>query len=102
MGLFLATIATALHFHAWWWMLSILKREVLGNPVFQSTYDILIEVVFCALGFLLQVVLGVGSGNQYGVCFESKRDENGILLPFFYFTYIYRKEEVQETGLDLV
>ena len=41
-------------------------------------------------------MLGVGSGNHFGVTWESRREEWGMLLPFLYLTYILRTREEQE------
>ena len=49
---------------------------------------------------LVQVLLGVGSGNHFGVTWENRREEWGMLLPFLYLTYILRTREEQDPEED--
>ena len=50
-------------------------------------------MVFFLLGFLGQACLGVGSTNHFGITKESEMEQEGIMLPFIYFTYIMRQKD---------
>ena len=86
--LFISVIATALHFHVWWGVTDVIKNEVFGD----SAYP---EFIFLCLGFLVTMFLGVGSGNHYGVSWENLKEEDGVLLPFIYLTYILRDRSME-------
>ena len=105
--LILSTIATALHFHGYWDLFTIIKHELTGGlhkklPEDGSLEDVVPEIVFFLLGFLGQACLGVGSTNHFGITKETEMREDGIMLPFIYITYILRRPEEPEGGEDVV
>ena len=64
-------------------------------------------MVFFLLGFLGQACLGVGSTNHFGITKESEMEQEGIMLPFIYITYILRRpqrgeEEGEELFVDVI
>ena len=96
--LILSTIATALHFHGYWDLFTIIKHELTGGlhkelPEDRSLEDVVPEIVFFLLGFLGQACLGVGSTNHFGITKETEMREDGIMLPFIYITYIMRQKD---------
>ena len=101
--LILSTISTALLFHGYWDLFTIIKHELTGGlhkelPEDGSLEDILPEIVFFLLGFLGQACLGVGSTNHFGITKETEMGEEGIMLPFIYITYILGRPERGEEG----
>ena len=110
--LVLSTIATALHFHGYWDLLTLIKHELTGGldkelPEDGSMEDIIPEIVFFILGFLGLACLGVGSTNHFGITKEEEVGEQGIMLPFIYITYILRRpqrgeEEGEELFVDVI
>ena len=104
--LILSTIATAFHFHGYWDLFTIIKHEVTGGldkklPEDGSWEDIIPEISFFLLGFLGQACLGVGSTNHFGLTKETQMEEEGIMLPFIYITYILRRPQRGEEGEEL-
>lgn len=104
--LVLSTISTALHFHGYWDLITILKLELTSSfyktlPEDGSAEDIIPEIIFFILGFLGQACLGVGSSNHFGVAKETEIDEDGVMLPFIYITYILRRPQEGEEGEEL-
>jgi len=81
--LLVLVFAKALHFNAWWGVTDMIKQEAFGDYAYS-------EIIFLVLGFLITVFLGVGSGDHFGVSWEKAKEEDGILLPFIYLTYILR------------
>ena len=101
--LILSTIATAFHFHGYWDLFTIIKHEVTGGldkklPEDGSWEDIIPEICFFLIGFLGQACLGVGSTNHFGLTKETQMEEEGIMLPFIYITYILRRPQKGEEG----
>jgi len=89
MILIVSVTATAMHFRASWFISDRIKQLIFKeNP--EAVYP---EVIFLSLGTLVTVLLGVGSGNHFGISWEKKKEQNGVLLPFIYFTYIFRDGE---------
>ena len=104
--LILSTIATALLFHGYWDLFTIIKHELTGGlhkklPEDGSLEDVVPEIVFFLLGFLGQACLGVGSTNHFGITKETEMREDGIMLPFIYITYILRRPQKGEEGEEL-
>ena len=94
--LILATIATATHFHAWWGLADLLTEEYFDQ------HDPIPYVFLLGVGGSVLLVFGVSSTNTFGVEWEAGREEEGMLLPFFYLTFLLRNnnqiiEENQET-----
>ena len=104
--LILSTISTALLFHGYWDLFTIIKHELTGGlhkelPEDGSLEDVVPEIVFFLLGFLGQACLGVGSTNHFGITKETEMKEDGIMLPFIYITYILRRPQKGEDGEEL-
>ena len=104
--LILSTISTALLFHGYWDLFTIIKHELTGGlhkelPEDGSLEDVVPEIVFFLLGFLGQACLGVGSTNHFGITKETEMREDGIMLPFIYITYILRRPQKGEEGEEL-
>jgi hypothetical protein len=95
--LLVSVIATALHFHAWWEVLDVIKIGVFGGDA--EAYP---ELIFISLGFGVMILTGVGSGNHYGVSWEILKEEDGMLLPFIYLTYIRRERKPNNKHEDMV
>ena len=55
---------------------------------------------------IVLLLCGVSCNLHYGLEWELDREKDGILLPFFYLTYIFRdkgvaEEEEPEEGIEL-
>ena len=90
--LLMAVVATAFHFYAWWKILDDLKMHIADD-----VKDTLAEVLYLLVGMIVITVAGVGSGNNYGISWEYKKKEDGVLLPFIYLTYLFRDERKVST-----
>ena len=51
------------------------------------------NIISFLLGFCVLILMGTASYNHFGVARESSREEEGILLPFFYLTYYLRNRQ---------
>ena len=102
--LVMATIGTATHFHAWWGLTEIITHAYYKNqdvPVVCHEETRTPEAAFfflllMSLGLIVLLLCGVSCNLHYGLEWELDREKDGILLPFFYFTYIFRDKEVAE------
>ena len=55
-----------------------------------------------AVGLIVLLVCGGSCNLHYGLEWEEEREEAGILLPFFYLTYLLRDKELHqvEEGIE--
>ena len=88
--LLVSVVATAMHDHAWWEFTDVVKSQSFWK---QTAYP---ELIFLTFGFLITIFLGVGSGNHFGITSESRKEQDGVLFPFIYLTYILGDQKDSE------
>ena len=77
--------ATASYFRGWFDLM-----DVLVQSVFPYNHVDLANIASFFIAFAIVILMGTASYNHFGVAREARREEEGILLPFFYLTYYFR------------
>ena len=91
--LILATVATATHFHAWWGLADLVTETYFDKQ------DPTPFILLLGVGGLVLLLGWVTTTNHLGVEWEVDREEEGIMLPFFYLTFLLReKSEIRNTN----
>jgi len=91
--LMVSVIATAMHDITWWEFTDVVKSQSFWE---HTAYP---ELMFLCFGFLVTIFLGVGSGNHFGVTSEKRKEQDGVLFPFIYLTYILGDQEDAEDNI---
>lgn len=91
MILILSLFATSSYIRGWWEIMDILALHTFPENL------ALENILSFFSGFFVVICLGTASYNHSGVSREETREEDGILLPFFYLTYYLRDRKREET-----
>jgi len=94
--LILSLFATASFFVGWWTLLDWWVVAEEGS--FSHLWSYAASFLF---GFFVVISLGTASYNHFGVARERSREQDGILLPFFYLTYYLRDRGMEEDKEEL-
>lgn len=89
--LILSLFATASYIRGWWELMDVTMNRLIPN------YLAVENAVTFFLSFMIIILMGTASYNHFGVARESRRDKEGILLPFFYLTY-YLRDRSEESA----
>ena len=81
----LSLFATAFYFKGWWDLQDIFLNRILTN--FSMPVKNAISFLF---SYGIIILMGTASYNNFGVQRESRKDEEGVLFPFFFLTYYLR------------
>ena len=81
----LSLFATAFYFKGWWDLQDIFLNRIL--TYFSMPVKSAISFLF---SYGIIILMGTASYNNFGVQRESRKDEEGVLFPFFFLTYYLR------------
>ena len=81
----LSLFATAFYFKGWWDLQDIFLSRILTD--FSLPVKNAISFLF---SYGIIILMGTASYNNFGVQRESRKDEEGVLFPFFFLTYYLR------------
>ena len=84
--------ATASYIRGWWELMDVLVQRMIPD------YFALENVASFLTAFAMVILMGTASYNHFGVAREARREEEGILLPFFYLTYYFRDRDREEAS----